>query len=259
MASTASDTDSTTTTDTDATKTPDTDVKMTPGRGARTPPEWFDNIYFVNNPMVQLKVGAEETLFHVHQGLICGASPFFNAAFTGGFKENSGSMLLPEAFPATFGHIVQWLYRRKLETLSETKADTGHEHWDRLFRLYLLADKYCITQLKNHVMDLLFKAYTKRTTAKSRSKRYGPPSFDLVALVYENSIQGSQLRRFITTYYSRHIDLSWYKIEQMDMLEGVPAFGAELVLAFALKGMDEPSPFEDPSSFQEVIQDQQKR
>ncbi|KAL8990915.1 MAG: hypothetical protein Q9169_007996, partial [Polycauliona sp. 2 TL-2023] len=89
--------------------------------------------------MIQLNVGAEKALFHVHKGLICESSPFFKAAFTGEFKEEkSGSMLLDEDDPHLFGHVVQWLYHGKLKAHSNLETDTDNE-WEQLCRLYILA------------------------------------------------------------------------------------------------------------------------
>ncbi|KAL9035341.1 MAG: hypothetical protein Q9180_004913 [Flavoplaca navasiana] len=214
----------------------------------------YDNVYFGDNPMVQLKVGAKEKIFYVHQGLICESSPFFRAAFTGGFKENSGSITLEEDDPVIFGHIVQWLYRGKLETLSKVEVDTGFDYWMTLFQLYVLADKYGIRLLKNAVMGLLFQTHDRRK--EKNTETHKPPQQSCITYVYENTAPGSQLRRFLVTYYVWHIDLGWFSLSStIEWLETIPAFGAELPQAFASRAMGASSPFNDRSSFNESIRD----
>ena len=214
----------------------------------------YDNVYFGDNPMVQIKVGAKEKVFYVHKGLICESSPFFRAAFTGGFQEHSGLMTLEEDDPDIFGHIVQWLYRGKLETLSKVEVDTGFDYWMKLFQLYVLADKYGIRLLKNAVMDLLFQTRDRRKNKETETHK--PPQQSCVTYVYKNTAQGSQLRRFLVTYYVWHIQLEWYSLNKsVDWLESIPAFGAELAQAFALRATGASSPFNDRSSFNQSIRE----
>lgn len=129
-----------------------------------SPNDW-GKFSFGDSPMVQLKVGHKETRFHVHQNLLCHASSFFEAALTGKFKESSGFMELVEDDADTFENLLEWLYRRKFETLSDVEAtlpsfqmllsiddvDTRwaiikkHEHhYIKLTQLYIFADKYDI-------------------------------------------------------------------------------------------------------------------
>ncbi|KAL8842350.1 MAG: hypothetical protein Q9205_006630 [Flavoplaca limonia] len=228
-------------------KVPDTDT-------ATSSLKQYDNVYFGDNPIVQLKLGAVGKIFYVHQGLICESSPFFRAAFTGGFKENSGSINLEEDDPDIFGHIVQWLYRGKLETLSKVEVDTGFDYWMKLFQLYVLADKYGMRLLKNAVMDLLFQTRDRRKNKETETHK--PPQQSCVTYVYENTAPGSQLRRFLVIYYVWHIKLEWFNLSStIEWLEANPAFGAELPQAFASRTTGASSPFYDRSSFNKSIRD----
>ncbi|KAL8643414.1 MAG: hypothetical protein Q9226_008396 [Calogaya cf. arnoldii] len=223
---------------------------------ATTSLEQYDNIYFRDNPIVELRVGAEANLFHIHRGLICESSPFFRAAFIGGFKESCGSINLEEDDADTFDHIVQWLYRGKLETLSKPEADIGYDYWTQLIQVYVLADKYGIVPLKNHVMDLLFEAYDIRLL-NLKPTDLQPPQYEHVSYVYENTVHSSQLRRFLVVLHVWHIKLGWYKEKKtVEWLESNPSFGLDLVKAFAARASGEPSPFSKRSSFQESDQHQ---
>ena len=229
----------------------------TKGPDADTPTsllKQYDNVYLCDNPIVQLQIGPKANVFHIHKGLICESSPFFRAAFTGGFKENSGSITLDEDDPEIFGHIVQWLYRGKLETLAKVEVDTGSDYWMKLSQLYVLADKYGIRLLKNAVMDLLFQTRDRRKNKETETHR--PPQQDCITYVYENTASGSQLRRFLVTYYVWHIKLEWFsESSTTEWLETIPAFGAELIKAFASRATGASSPFNNRSSFNESIRD----
>ncbi|KAL8770182.1 MAG: hypothetical protein Q9209_004024 [Squamulea sp. 1 TL-2023] len=219
--------------------------------------EKYDNIFLGDNPMVDLKVGVKETLFHVHRGLICDASPFFQAAFTRGFRESFGSMTLKEDNTDTFGHIVQWLYRRKLETLSKSGKDTGYNHWTELFQLYVLADKYEIVPLMNDVLDLLFGAFGRREQHSDLKTHHLPPQANHINYVYMNTVHGSQLRRFVVAYSVWHVRLDYYEQNNIfEWLKHNAEIGAELTIALALRAQGQSSPFVDRSSFHERIRDQ---
>ncbi|KAL8788337.1 MAG: hypothetical protein Q9213_001734 [Squamulea squamosa] len=213
--------------------------------GTAMSPKKYDNICFGENPMVDLKVGAEETLFHVHKGLICDASPFFEAAFTGRFKENSGSITLTEDNVNAFEHIVQWLYRRNLGTLSEGKVNKAKN--TILIEVYILADKYHIVPLQNAIIDQLCTALKS-----SDDSTYRGPRISHVKHVYENTVHGSRLRRFLVGHYAWTIKLKWFANPRIRThLQDVPEFAADLAIAFAMRQNGAPDPFLNRASFHE--------
>lgn len=63
--------------------------------------------------MITLYVGNDREVFHVHQNLLCNASPVFKAALTGNFRESSDhSMDLPEEDVASVNRLLSWLYAK---------------------------------------------------------------------------------------------------------------------------------------------------
>ena len=89
----------------------------------------------------------------VHRDLFTDVSPFFRAAFDpqSGFSESaSGTLRLPDIQLHDFNFFVQWVYRQNL----------GHEELERkctayfrLIRLYSLADRLGVEDLRNAVVD----------------------------------------------------------------------------------------------------------
>ncbi len=211
-----------------------------PDTEATSSPKTHGSIRFGNIPMVQLKVGPNATLFHVHKDLICGSSPFFKAAFTGGFKESECSINLEDDDPEVFENIIQWLYRRNLETLSSIEAVADENYFMDLVRSYTLADKYGITALQNDVMGLLRGTLKSLKSLQLTHAKY----------VYENTAHGSQLREFLVACFVWQIDLDWFsRKEAFAWLEDVPAFAVELAVALASRANGDPSPFHDQSAF----------
>jgi len=112
-------------------------------------------------PIVTLLLGKAKVPFHVHLKTLCDASPVFNAAFNGGFSENSKrSMKLPEDDPEVFERLVEWLYCKvfDLPHFVRKARDDAQIIYMHLARLYVAADKYGIIGLKNEVVDRFHKA-----------------------------------------------------------------------------------------------------
>lgn len=66
--------------------------------------------------IVTLYVSNDRAVFRVHQNLLCNASPVFQAALAGTFKESSdNSMDLPEEDVAAVNRLVQWLYTKRYQ------------------------------------------------------------------------------------------------------------------------------------------------
>ncbi|KAL8680119.1 MAG: hypothetical protein Q9186_003643 [Xanthomendoza sp. 1 TL-2023] len=225
--------------------------RLSPESCATISPESRNDVSFRDDPIVQLRVGPGGTIFNVHQGLICDVSKVFKAAFTGEFQENSGSMTLPDDDAIQFDHLVRWLYKRNLDTFPLSAVESGKFRWTSLFEFYVLADKYDIVPLKNDIMDLCFSV---RERILHRDKGYGIVLPRDIRCVFENTIHGSQLRRFVVVYFAWHVDRDWCHGEQtFDWLELIPEFSTELVMALTscLQGREDP--FNDRQSFHEHV------
>ncbi|TVY82763.1 hypothetical protein LSUE1_G003297 [Lachnellula suecica] len=97
-----------------------------------------------------LYVGENRTKFVVHKQLICDSSDFFRKGFTGNFLESQqGIMYLPEDQVGSVSLFIDWLYR------SAIPIDNTETHLHNLYDLYNLADKLCLTVLKDQTVDCI--------------------------------------------------------------------------------------------------------
>ncbi|CAG8954633.1 hypothetical protein HYFRA_00004553 [Hymenoscyphus fraxineus] len=102
----------------------------------------------LGNDVVNLYVGQTRTQFTVHKDLICNV-PWFKKAFLGGFKEQNGTMDMPEDSPEVVSLFVDWLYRgivMRLNTLSHIKS---------LYGFYIFADKIREVELMDQIIDAI--------------------------------------------------------------------------------------------------------
>ncbi|KAL9012593.1 MAG: hypothetical protein Q9173_002653 [Seirophora scorigena] len=172
------------------------------------------------------------TRFDVHKRQLCEASPFFEAAFTGNFREQAGSMELLGENDTVFENFIQWLYRRKMDVSWPDDKKSSTKIYQDLLNLYILADKYNIGSLMDQIMAALFHAVRHNTQNPTRCLRH--PPLDVVARVYFHSARGSKLRRFVTACSSWFQDLEHYAKEgYSEALSETPEFAADLAVALA--------------------------
>jgi hypothetical protein len=120
--------------------------------------------------------------FHIHKGLICQKSDFFNKLFNGGFKEAvTQSATLPEEHPKVFGIFVSWLYRDEIDkTITHDPLGPAI-----LAELYFMAEKYVLPRLMDNTMDMIVEAL------KTQKQWPGPLTW---TKVYDRTKEGSKLR-----------------------------------------------------------------
>lgn len=202
---------------------------------------------FNGDPIVTLTVGRrpETAQFFIHKNLLCAASPVFEAAFNGNFRERNGAIELPGDSPLAFELLVQWLYSRRITFASQVMS---HNQQKKLIGLYCLADKYAVMSLKKNLIGTLY------TSVDQPDVR--PPSRNLVKFAYENTAQGSRMRLLLVSWYAWIVDPEWYSEEGVsDWLPTVPDFAAELAtsMALRLKGDPKQNPLNDPNNFREPL------
>lgn len=186
-------------------------------------------------------------MFHVHENLLCDASPVFKAAFSGNFQEASErSISLPDHDKDSVARMVQWLYTRKFELTVSISIETSAECYLQLAKLNTLADKYDIYLLKNHIVDELFDL------TKHLARNVKPPQMPVISYVYNNTTEGSSFRKLMVAWYAYGIDFEWYaKDATKSVIAGVSQeFAIDLVIALAARISDpgQKSPFTGPSS-----------
>ncbi|TID26589.1 hypothetical protein E6O75_ATG01082 [Venturia nashicola] len=75
----------------------------------------YPNSDGIGKDLVQVEVGEEKEGFTVHKDLLTAVSPYFKAAFEGGFKEaKNKSVPISDATPLQFRLFLNWIYFRRL-------------------------------------------------------------------------------------------------------------------------------------------------
>ncbi|KAL9033026.1 MAG: hypothetical protein Q9180_006168 [Flavoplaca navasiana] len=216
-----------------------------------------DSVSFCNNPMVTLFVGPDRLSFHVHRNLLCENSPFFAAAFNGSFKESSGSMELIEDNADAFERFVQWLYRRKFTISPVGDALCTKQRYQQLVRVYIVADKFDIPLLKDHVIVLFFDSirypngqFRPQTTAHHDFC----PRTDIVKLVYTNTAKGSPLRKFLAAFYAWHYATTVFEGDTFwDFFSDNLDFIKDVSMNLAQRANNRSNPLNDISNFMEPL------
>ena len=173
---------------------------------------------------VTILVGEDSTPFFVHRDQLCDASSFFKAAFEGAFLEGiEMRMSLPEEEEHTFDLFIQWLYNQGYEIFHEKDNDKGQQYMEPV-KLYILADKYDVTDLKSHVITKLFE---------ERDEEWAPGQAT-VAYAYEHTPQNSRLRKFLVDWWTCRVDLPWFRLEDtQEWLKEHPEVASAVISSFA--------------------------
>lgn len=139
-------------------------------------------------------------------------------------------MRLSDDNPAVFEYLVQWLYRRKVLASAVAKKQIMVRYSNHV-ELYLLADKYGIVLLKNHVMRSLFDHMKKHQGA---GVNWGVPDINIISHAYALTTENSRLRRFLVASWTCGLSLSMYGSSVLpETLLVSPEFAADLAIALA--------------------------
>jgi hypothetical protein len=191
------------------------------------------NINRVPQEIVHVLVGKDRKKFALHKIYLCSHSPYFKAAFEGGFSEaKTGEIVIKHTDSAIFGLFVEWLYTQKItEILCEdgNLKDAEKSVMDQpllmeLIQLWLLADYLEVPRLQNCAIDLLNQKMTRRNC-------FVPAS--TIKFTYEKTPTGSPLQKFFVDWLclSGMIPADVASV----LSKNPPAFSHDLVLAERLK------------------------
>ncbi|KIV80368.1 hypothetical protein PV11_07869 [Exophiala sideris] len=118
---------------------------------------------FTASPIITVIVGEERKTYKLHQSLLVKRSPFFAACINAGMKESqSAEVVLPEDSCLGFAIVADWIY------LEKTHGIPDHSHVEPTIRAYVMADKYCMPELQNALLDDLAAHWKGRWLAPNR-------------------------------------------------------------------------------------------
>lgn len=139
-------------------------------------------------------------------------------------------MTLPEDDVGRFEDFVHWLYTQQYKIPAPEEAtpkeSTKHDEFkDQAMRLFILADKYDVLDLKKHIcMQLLDKA----------REGYRPPNLGTIAYAYEHLPDQSSLRRVLVDWCVPGLGPEWFQnINIRSGLLGIPEFTVDLAASLS--------------------------
>lgn len=168
---------------------------------------------FSDIQMVVLVVGEKKTEISVHENVLFEASPVFRTAFTSKYKESTErSISLPDDDADLMDALIQNLYRPET---GFTEIDSTME----FLRLYVLADKYDVVQVKNRICKWLIINSRRRLTPSASEVRYA----------YGNTTSERPIRRVLVDWFFWGTDATWFnKDENRRWLMSVPEFAVDV-------------------------------
>ncbi|KAI9646439.1 hypothetical protein NHQ30_004431 [Ciborinia camelliae] len=150
---------------------------------------WIDAI---GTEMVRIEVGGsyQKAVFNIHQDILCNKIPFFDKMFNGEFLEGTTKRAeFPEDDVDSFKLLLGWVYNGAIEPHESLEFPFCNTSSIPLLELFILAEKYDITQLVDDCMDYLIKVL--------REKRLILGTFMWV-YTYKHTRRTSKLRLFFT-------------------------------------------------------------
>lgn len=179
---------------------------------------------------------------HVHETLLCKASPVFQAALQGKFEEaTTKTVTVRDVDLTTFGDFTYWLYRDKCESTPDLM---------RYAKLNKFADMYDMAWLKYDVCLATLE------TLKAFIKTSGRQNFvfDHVPQVYAHSAPGDTIRKALVVIYVHELHSTVYKsAESEQCLSTCLEFGSEVAIEMGRTRIDRPSYSVDVYNFPKPV------
>ncbi len=185
--------------------------------------------------IVIIHVGPNKKPFAVHKKLLCARSEYFDKAFNSGFKEaQDGVIHLVEEDPEMFDLLINYFYHDSLPAFPSEEfsddQDGCDEYVDYLWTLFYVAEKFCIDELANRIMDGI----------QDIQDHFGViPSASSIKRIYKFTHESSRSRVYTVLTQFMHLanieedpgdfNLSNEVANIAKMVKEVPEFGADWV------------------------------
>lgn len=120
------------------------------------------NSYLRSEQTVTIYVGPQREKWVLNEKLLCERAEYFRAAFQGNFEEGTTKeMELLEDDANAFAKLVDWVYCDRLECGNWGRIadeDRREKHVVQWCKLWVMADKYGIPELKSKPSDVSISA-----------------------------------------------------------------------------------------------------
>ncbi|OBT94965.1 hypothetical protein VE01_07515 [Pseudogymnoascus verrucosus] len=143
---------------------------------------------------VQITVGDDgfKRTFTVHKNLLASKSRFFSAIFDSNFLEAvTSNASFPDDDPSAFEALMEWIYYDSLKTIglnSNHTQEEGRENMRKIIATLGLADKYCIDELADRCLTILYHRSREYVSCKL--------DLDMIAFIYEETGPISMARKY---------------------------------------------------------------
>ena len=197
--------------------------------------------------LVDVYVGKDRRHWALHHNLLCHHSEVIQTELQGRDGKAVDRLDLADHDPAGFELLVKWMYQGRLDDVSDLPdANQKYDYAVSCHKLYLLCDRFDMSQLKNVAMDQYRKGLNEAELV---------PDADEIDDIYRRSSKGSPFRLLMTRIAARQImdpdsdrDVDTYR----QCFENNPDFAIDLVKAMrdGTGGMlfDDPTDRGDPAN-----------
>ncbi|KAF1811878.1 hypothetical protein P152DRAFT_378213, partial [Eremomyces bilateralis CBS 781.70] len=143
------------------------------------------------------------TTFHIHQALLCSASPFFSRALNGRFREGTTKTVnLLDDDPRIVAAFVAWLYTGQVFGMFGMFG-CGGPAWIDLCQLWIFGDRIAARRLQNEAMQLFLNSIRDKNGDAARFDFSNERHAQAIDEIYENTAPDSPLREAIVDAFMR--------------------------------------------------------
>jgi hypothetical protein len=153
--------------------------------------------------------------FTIAESLLTESSEYSKAARRNHWKKASSRVVrIPDVDVGTFNSYLQWACRREITVQHElkkgyTSAQGAHGALEDLVKLWLLADRFADTQLRNLVIDTLHRVLN--AIVPDEDDWIKGITLEMTVLIWTATTAGRALRRLVLDYYAWAADTSSLK------------------------------------------------
>lgn len=134
-------------------------------------------------------------------------------------------MTLSEDSALTVERFVQRLYHGRCELADFADVVNTDKCYMQLAELYVLADKYDVVRLHNHILDKLFEI---------EKADVRPPETSLVEFIYRHTTGDSAFRKLLVAHEAMYVDPDCYfDSEASESFIQIPEFAADVAITFS--------------------------
>ncbi|KAK1080378.1 hypothetical protein LTR33_005593 [Friedmanniomyces endolithicus] len=159
---------------------------------------------------VEVVVGADESIFYVHERLLRSTSEFFKAALSKEWKGGQARKVeLPDDSVCSFEGYTRWLYTGKLAVIESGKdTEVG-----LLASLYGFGEKIIDEQFQNCVIDALVAATRTDVPDNAGGSNHWYPTKGTVDSIYRITPKGSPARRLMVDMHTINAQEAWIDVD----------------------------------------------